>query len=190
MEVTSSNTVGVMVVPPSSAAQTWHTDDNPVLNTKGKKIFFAVFAGPCEEFRMGYIPREDDDSFPTHSVDARKKWMRYAPCSIGCHSTQAAHCGLQAPARALKTYRVYIEGLHRKGDEASARLLKSIAKSKSAKDGCMFRGGFEHWAGVSVATHASGAPFYIDQKGPLAPPSKGASAFWTPCLWYVSIACV
>ena len=114
MEVTSSNTVGVMVVPPSSAAQTWHTDDNPVLNTKGKKIFFAVFAGPCEEFRMGYIPREDDDNFPTHSVDARKKWMRYAPCSIGCHSTQAAHCGLQAPARALKTYRVYIEGLHRK----------------------------------------------------------------------------
>ena len=140
---------------------------------------------------MGYIPREDDDSFPTHSVDARKKWMRYAPCSIGCHSTQAAHCGLQAPARALKTYRVYIEGLHRKGDEASARLLKSIAKSKSAKDGCMFRGGFEHWAGVSVATHASGAPFYIDQKGPLAPPSKGTSAFWTPCLWYMcqSLVC-
>jgi len=30
MEVTSSNTVGVMVVPSSSAAQTWHTDDNPV----------------------------------------------------------------------------------------------------------------------------------------------------------------
>ena len=86
---------------------------------------------------------------------------------------------------------MYIEGLHHKGDEASKVLLKMIAGSKSARDGCLFRGGFEHWTHVAVATRASGAPFYIDHRGPLAPPPRGTSPFWSACLWYVcqSLVC-